>query len=546
MSLRPHLERLAAPLVLVFAVVCVFGRSTSFDFVVWDDLRSVASNPFLDPPTLRSLGHFWSHSSENYYVPVTYSIWWGVALVSRQVFGGLEPGLFHAANVLLHALTVLLVFRWLCLLLENRSAAFAGALLFALHPLHVESVCWITELRGLSSAALGFGALVLVLRGRRWSALLLFALALLAKSSAVAFAALVLVQEIGWQRRSLREALALYLPWIVLALCAVGITRWTQIEVEARWTTPLLERPLVACDALGFYLRKVVWPASLCAEYGRNPQLVATSLALWPTALALALALGSAFAFPERRRALCALAFFAAALLPVLGLVPFGYQEKSTVADRYAYVALCGAALGAALCVLRFGRPALAAVLVLSLAGGALSFAQSAHWRDTRALFERVLEINPNSITAHTNLGVFALQSRDLEGACEHFTRALELDPKERAVLSNLGAVECELGRFEAGIAHLREALERNPRSTFVRQNLVDALSSAGQLAAAEASARELAELAPTSPAALLPLARVLRLRGERTQAAELLQRILALSPGWKPALAELEALGVH
>jgi Tfp pilus assembly protein PilF len=235
---------------------------------------------------------------------------------------------------------------------------------------------------------------------------------------------------------------------------------------------------------------------------------------------------------------------YGTSLLPVLGLVPFGYQEKSTVADRYAYVAIAGAALGAALFVKQFGRPALTAVFVLVLTCGVLSFVQSEYWRDTQVLFGRVLQINPRSITAHNNLGVDTLERRDLEAARQHFLRSLELDPEVRGALSNLGSVECELGRFEEGIAHLREAAVRSPRSSFVRQNLVVALGKVGQLDEAEAVARQLAALDPGDPVGLLPLARVLRLRGKRDEAASVLELILAKSPGWKPALAELEALG--
>jgi len=484
-----------APLALLLAVALVFGRTVGYEFVLWDDSGNVASNPFLAPPTLGSLGGFWTRAFEYLYVPVAYSIWWGIALVSRTLFGELEPGLFHGANLLLHAGCVLLVFRLLCELLKDRRAAFAGALVFALHPLQVESVCWISELRGLAAATLGFGALLCEVRGRRRTALLLFALALLAKPTALVFLALAILIEVGWRGGSWREALLRLWPWSLLAAGAAGVTLVAQADVAPTWHAALADRPLVALDALGFYLEKLAWPVQLCADYGRKPQLVLDSIALWPAALALALALGAALAFPERRRALCALAWFGAALLPVLGLVPFGYQEKSTVADRYAYVALSGAALAAALLVARFGRPALVGAFTLALALGGLSFAQAAHWRDTQALFKRVLAINPRSIAAHDNLGYDALGRRDLESGRQHFLRALELDPQLRGALSNLGSVECELGRFDEGIAHLREAVERNPRSITVRKNLIAGLVRAGRLEEAESAARELAEL---------------------------------------------------
>jgi Tfp pilus assembly protein PilF len=270
------------------------------------------------------------------------------------------------------------------------------------------------------------------------------------------------------------------------------------------------------------------------------------SLALWPALLALGLALAAALAFPERRRALCALAILAAALLPVLGLVPFGFQEKSTVADRYAYLALAGAALFAGLLVRRFGRPALGAALGIALLLGALSFTQAASWRDSRALCERVLEVNPRSTAAHDNLGFEALQQRDFEAARGHYLRALELAPGNALALSNLGACECELGHLDEGIEHLRKSIAASPRYVRARENLVAALGRKGLLEEAESAARELVALDPQNVQALLPLARVLRVRGKRVQAAELLERILAELPGWKPALAERAALAAR
>jgi len=544
MSLRTHWERFAAPLALVLAVVLVFGRSLGYPFVIWDDTWNVSNNPAFDPPTLGSLGRFWTDSFGDLYVPVAYSLWWGIALLSRTLFGRLEPGLFHGPNLLLHAGCVLLVFRLLAELLEDRRAAFAGALVFALHPLQVESVCWISELRGRAAATLGFGALLLELHGRRRTALLCFALALLAKPTVLVFLPLAIVIEVGWRGQSWREVLLRLWPWSLLAAGAAVVTLGAQADVAPTSPTPLAARPLVALDALGFYVEKLAWPARLCADYGRKPQLVPGSSSPWLACVALLLACAAAWLVPERRRAWLALAWFAVALLPVLGFVPFAYQLQSTVADRYAYVALAGAALYVGLLVRSYGTPARVVVLGLALCCGLASFTQAATWRDTRALFGRVLEFNPESFPAHGNLASEAVLRRDFEFAREHFRRALELDPSSYSALSNLAVCECELGRLDEGIEHLRQSIARRPRLADMRANLVSALANKGQMDEAESEARALAALEPLDVRNLLPLARVLRVRGQRAQAAELLERMLAALPDWEPALVERAALG--
>lgn len=536
-------ERLLA-LALVAAVLLVHGRSLAFGFVAWDDLAHVSGNARFDPPTLPSLAQFWSGSFEHLYVPLAYSVWWGIAVLSRACVGRLEPAFFHGANLLLHVGCALLVLRWLSALLEDRRAAFAGALFFALHPLQVESVAWVSELRGLLAALLGFAALLAQFRGRRYSALALFALALLAKPSAVCFALFLPLLEFGWQRRSLGETLASSWPWLALAAGALAATRAAQPGEALQAVAPLADRPRVALDALGFYLEKLVWPAGLVADHGRSPAVVLAGGWPWLATLVVALALAAPLWLRERRRGLVALALSAAALLPVLGFVPFGFQEISTVADRYAYLALPGAALFLGLCLRSLGARAFAPAFALCAALGVASAVQAGYWRDTRTLFERVLERNPRSTVALDNLGYAAIERGEFEQACEYYRRSLELRPGNARALDDLGVAECDLGRFDPGLAHVRQAIAADPGYLRARENLVAGLGRSGRLPEAEAAAREFAALLPDEPRALLPLARVLRVRGQRDEAGSVLQRVLERAPGWRPALAERDALG--
>lgn len=468
--MKGHLVSLA---ILVAVLGSVYAQVSDFEFLNWDDDVNVTANPHLDPPRASALGVFWSEPYASLYVPVAYSFFLAEALLSHAWYGELRPGLFHVGSLLLHLASTWLVYLLLHRTTKRSSAACAGALLFAVHPLQAEAVAWVTETRGLLAAVHALAAILLHLASRRAGrtrapayvgGTACFALALLAKPSAVAAPLIAALLDrrgpddeapLPWRSVGLRLA-----PWLGLAAAVVVISKSLQPDSSSGWVPALWQRPLVAGDAVAFYLGKLVWPVELAADYGRTPAAVlehGRALAtFWVPVVLLAVSVARGW-----RTVTFALLLFGAALLPVLGLIPFAYQDFSTVADRYAYLALLGPAFllasGLARTRARWAWPATAALLLASAVGARL---QTTHWHDPHRLFERVLEQHPESWLAHNNLGALKSLEGDPEGAVRHYERALEARPDYFQAHYNLGSLLARLGQEERAANHLQRALQ--------------------------------------------------------------------------------------
>ncbi|HEX4123423.1 MAG TPA: hypothetical protein VHY37_01760, partial [Tepidisphaeraceae bacterium] len=279
------------PIGLVFVTFGVFAWACGAEFVSWDDPLHVMQNPGLNPPTLASLWAFWAHPYQNLYIPLTYSMWWVLALVARVQGGAaangsgmeLNPWVFHTVNVLLQCGSVVLVWRLLRNLLGEDVPAAAGALLWAIHPLQVESVVWVSAGKDQLCGVFTFAALLLFVPAtpakaksadprRDVLATLMFVAALLAKPAAVVAPLIAAVLVAFFPHRPRRwRWLAL---WVLLALGDVLITKIAQpVGTPAdggRWWW----RPLIACNALEFYLVKLIIPIRLVIQYNREPAAV--------------------------------------------------------------------------------------------------------------------------------------------------------------------------------------------------------------------------------------------------------------------------------
>jgi tetratricopeptide (TPR) repeat protein len=286
--------------------------------------------------------------------------------------------------------------------------------------------------------------------------------------------------------------------------------------------TPLWSRPIVALDAVAFYLWKLIFPARLLVDYGRTPQWLIDRPIVWASGL---VTIGLAVAcWTARRRwpwVWAGFAVFAAALLPVLGLTPFDVQMISTVTDRYLYLAMLGPALVVAFALSRTNARtlyALAAGVLIVLA--VRSNVRARDWHDEFTLFERELVHNPRSLAAHQVLGVTLSQRaaarnspEDFERAAGHLQQALETKPDDSRSLFNLGNIFLRFGRYDDAIVLYRRALERFPKHPRIHNNLGVALAQTGDLDGAEASFHRALELRPEMPEAVQGLQGVAKLR---------------------------------
>ena len=433
--------------VLVFAVFVTYGQSLGHDFVDWDDDKNVTANPYLAETTWHNVARFWRESYFTRYTPLSYTLYSAQAWLARipDAAGNptFSPWVFHAVNLLLHLACVLLVYRLLIVLLGSSKAACLGALLFALHPLQAESVGWVSGQGGLLSAAFSLLALLLYLRcgdrspidlagcfrlivepwpGRsRWlwylAASLAYLAALLAKPSAVCVPVIASVLDLRIPRKSWRTSALLLLPWYLLAIGVYLLTS-QQRPGSTVFLPPWWIRPFLAGNALLFYLAKLAWPMGLVIQYPRSPQLVMAERGIYFAWLLPVVLLGLAWRFRSYGPWLLCAGWFVAALAPALGLVRFDYQHFSTVADRYAYLALVAPSLAFAWC---FGRSASRGVL--AAAGGILlllsilTMLQVRHWRNNQTLFDYTLSINPHSEVAARRFGARVTSPTPLRGS---------------------------------------------------------------------------------------------------------------------------------
>ena len=533
-------SRQALALALLVAVSYLPALEAGF---VWDDLIFVEEaavhdwsglwNIWFSPADIEKEGHYW---------PVVYSSFW-----LEHKLWGLAPLGYHAVNLALHLVNVLLA--WLLLQRLAVPGAWIIAAVFAVHPLHVESVAWVIERKDLLSALFYLAAALTWVRflkaprpGRYGLALGLFAAALLSKSIAVTLPAALLLYH-WWQAgRVTRNDLARLAPFfgVALAITAFDLSFYTSREPLALGYS-LVERVLIAARVLWFYAGKLAWPSDLAVIYPLWEVSAADPVA-WAY-VAAAAALAAALWFGRQRLGrgpLAGILFFAVTLSPVLGFVDYGYMQFSLVADRFQYLAglgvmavLLGAARRGVDRLPSAARTAAAAALVLVLGMlGALTWRQAGIYRDGVTFFSHILAHNPEARDAHLNLVGPLSDAGRLEEALDAARIGVQRRPDDADGYSNLGRVFVLLDRFEEAEAALRTALELDPRNLTAHQNLGEALRQANRHGEAIEMYRAALAIEQDFAAAYggLGLALFGSKRYEESLAA--LDRALALDPG--------------
>ena len=502
-----------AALALALLVVVSYFPALQGGFV-WDDVIFAEEPVIHSPGGLRSIWFAPADiKNEGHYWPLVYSSFW-----LEHKLWGLRPAGYHAVNIFLHLLNCLLL--WRLLLRLRVPGAVLIAAVFAVHPLHVESVAWIIERKDVLSALFYLGAVLVWVRfveapraGSYLLAVVLFTAGLLSKSVVVTLPLALLLWH-WWQRGGVRRLDLLRLaPLAVIgvAITAADLAFYRGREVlELGYT--LAERALIAGRALWFYAGKLLWPVELAVIYPRW-EIEAGSPAGWgyvaaAAGLALVLWLGR-----ERlgRGPLAGALYFALTLGPVLGFVDYGYLQFSFVADRFQYLAgigvlavLIGAAAHAVgklpaggpdaagmryasvmryAAGLRYAAWGLAAAAVLLLA--TLTWRQAGIYRDEVALFSHVVALNPEARDAHLNLGNALLEANRTEEGLAASRVAVEQRPESADAHSNLGLALSNLERFAEAGESLRRALELAPRHKSALQNTAELLRKQQQYEAA-------------------------------------------------------------
>lgn len=453
-------------------------------FIEWDDPHNVWANPDLDPPTWQSLARYWSRPYQGLYVPLTYTLWAGLSLIAHGPTGP-DPHVFHTANLLIHLGTSILVFFILNMLVRDSWPSAIGAMIFATHPVQVETVAWVSGMKDLLCGLLSMTAIHQYMHGRRVWASLAFVLALLSKPTAVVVPVICGVIDVSLLNKPIRRTMPLLATWLAISAAAIALARIAQPASEAAELAPIWARPLIALDAMAFYLRQIVFPWRLCLDYGRSPDRLLASAAAyltWTIPAALAIAL-----IAIRKQAIVlptAGMIFALGVLPVLGIVPFDFQIYSTVADHYLYLAMLGPALAIAWMIhsLRIKhRQAIWVGVTLAALLAGRSWIQSWVWRDSISVFEHNLKINPQSWASHINLSADALRRGDAAAAEKHARAALRFRPNDGRLHSNLGIALGMTGKLDEAAEEFGLAIRLAPDDPAARVGLGQVLVSQGK-----------------------------------------------------------------
>jgi tetratricopeptide (TPR) repeat protein len=465
MSRRPAIGVLA-----VAALAMMVHAPVLRNGFIWDDDDHVTQNPAMSASG--GLARIWTSLSGSRYYPLTLTTFW-----AQRRLWGLEPLPYHAVNLALHALNAALLLALLRRL--EVTGAWVVAALWAVHPVNVESVAWVAELKNLQSGLFFVLSLLCWLQfesqqSRGWYAVSVaaFAAALASKPSTVVLPAVLLLlawrQRGGVSRTDLRRTLPLFALAAGVAVLTILEQRGHVARAPQDWSLTTAERLILAGRLPWFYAWKLVWPADLMFVYPRWRLNADSLLSLLPWAgmAAVGFTLWQYRHKSWGRAAAFGLGYFVVALLPVLGFFDIFYFRYSFVADHFQYLASIGllalaVAAGGGLVRSRAGRMVATVVVLAGL--GVLSWRRASVFRDDETLWRDTLARNPSAFIAHNNLGLILSAAGQHEQAEKHFREALAIKPDYLEAHTSLGSVLIELGRYAEAEQELRMALRLKP-----------------------------------------------------------------------------------
>lgn len=526
-------------LVLVAAIVAAYWPVGRAGFI-WDDGLYITTDRLLTAPDGLRLIWF-SFQSPSQYFPLVYTVF-----RFEHALWGLHPAPYHWVNVLFHATDALLL--WQLLRRLGLPGAWLAAAFFGLHPVQVESVAWVSELKNVLSlffCLLSLHAWVNYLdqppagwRRWDWVSWACYLAALLSKTTACTLpAALLLLCWLKKQPVNRRRLLEM-VPFLLVGVALGFVSVWWETNLGgttgATFALGWGARLLIASHAIWFYFGKLLWPIHLLPVYPRwiiNP---ADPLAYgW---LAAGIVVVVALCFLARREVTAAALFYAAMLFPLLGFFMLYTFRYTFVADHWQYMSAIGplALAAGGLATLYRGRPEwikAAVCLPLLLLLGALTFRQTQIYASSETLWRATLEGNPQCTIAHVNLGLVLAQRGEVARSMDHYEKAIALDPGFAEAHEDLGVLQLRAGNTDQALEHFRCALALRPDYPENYGNLGNAWLQKGQPELAAKYLQWEIELAPGSASAHFNLGNVYQQQGLTHQAIAQYRQAANLDP---------------
>jgi len=540
---RQHASKIrffAAAVLIVAVCIADYSPAMKAGFI-WNDDSDLIENTVLKGG---GLYRSWFTTAQPNYWPITWTSYW-----LEHKLWELNPAGYHIINILIHAACALLI--WRILLLLKIPAPWLAALVFAVHPVNVESVAWITQRKTLLAMLFFLMSLLLYLKFENSNKFLLywlsagtFVLAMLSKGSVVALP-VVLLLIVWWRHGTItRKDLLRSIPFFAISAVMSCVEIWFQynrvIAAETIRSDNFFARLAGAGMAVWFYIYKAVLPANLIFVYPRwqiNPEewLVYVPFAALTGLFLLLLRYRQSWA----KSLLFALSYYVVMLLPVLGFFSIYFMKYSLVADHYQYAAIIGmialvVSAGYFIAV-RLGRwgniiAKTAAVVILALLA-TLTWRQCRIYKDVETLWSDVLLKNPDSWIAHNDLGI-ALQSKGrLDEAMAHYRHALQFRT-DAEVYNNIGNLFTQQGKTTEAAEYYLKALRANPDYINTYYNMGKLFQIQGKTDAAIDCFRQAVRRNPGMVEAHYSLALALQTQGKLDEALDCYRRALQLKPG--------------
>ena len=539
----------AAALILIMTVVAYWPAMRG-EFL-WDDGKNVSENPLLQ--SVHGLKQIWLNPRASFqYYPLTYTSHW----VEYHFWGTRTLG-YHLVNVLIHAANAYLV--GLVLTRLSVPGVWLAAALFALHPVQVQSVAWISERKNVLSALFGLCAILAYLhfafglkcRWRFYSlALGLFLCALLSKTATVILP-LSMLLVLWWKKPKVtRSDLCALLPFVSVGIASALLTSWLEINYGSaqgpEWSLSFWERILIAGRAIWFYVGKLIWPEPLMMVYPRwHIDVNQWWQYLLPVSVVAAIA--TLWKFQDRfgRGPLVAAIVFVAVLAPTPAFIPIAFMRYSYVADHWQYLPSIGmlalaAASAAKFMTSRWLQPVGFIVLLLL---GVLTWNYAHAFGSPVSLWQDNVRKNPEAWVAQYNLGALLADSGKLDEASDHYQQALRVYPNYANAHNNLGSVYLQDGRTGMAIEQFLQAITNAPGVSQFYYNLGLAYARAGDIQAAMEQWKHALALEPDNAAAHYNLGTALAQVGKPDLAFRHLQEAIRIKPGYVLAHFNLGSL---
>ena len=540
-------------LVLFAATLVVYAQVNSFAFLTFDDTQGLLGNPPVRDG-LTGSGIAWAFTTG--YASNWFPLTWISHMLDFQLFG-LDAGWHHLTNVMIHALSAVLLLALLKRMTGRVWASAFVAFVFALHPLHVESVAWVSERKDVLFAFFWFLTTWLYLDfldKRTLQKYLLmvaaFSLGLMSKQMIVTLPFTLLLLDAWPLKRKFAKAVALEkVPLVALAIAASLITLLAQEKggaVQTLAAMPLAARVANALMAYVIYIANFIWPTGLAFFYP-YPAAWPVGEVIFAAAALAGMSVAVVLAFRARPYLAVGWFWYLGTLTPVIGLIQVGHQAR---ADRYTYVPLIGISIMVAWAAAEAfekwdrARPIIKVVAVGACAWWLLAtWVQIAYWKDSATLYTRAIAVTDNNYLAHLNLGVdLAAQGRFQDARAELNTSIAE-NPDQSHARNSLGTVLYNLGQKDDAIAQFSQAIRLAPNDAEPHANLGNALVDAGRIDDAIGELNTALRLNPRMANVYFGLGRVLVLQNRPGDAATYFTQALRINPNFTEARKQLEAV---